>query len=125
MFNQAVGFWGEQQAAEEYERQGYQVVAKNFRRFPYEIDIILKNQEYIVFCEVKTRRGSRFGTPAQGVTAKKLQNIRLGAMLYLQEHPSDLQPRMDVCEVYYHQEKGMLVADKISIIENAGMTQNP
>ena len=68
--------------------------------------------------EVKLRKTSGFAPARAFVTAEKQRKLRLTAELYLLEHPTDLQPRFDVAEVYAPQ--GMETAHpEINYIENA------
>jgi len=53
-----IGSIGEKLAADYLERIGYSILQRNFRCRYGEIDIIACNSEYLVFCEVKTRKGS-------------------------------------------------------------------
>ncbi len=75
-----IGKKGEIAALKFYIQNGYEFAGKNYRSKYGEIDIILKNSEYIVFSEVKTRKSDVFAKP---------------------ENPTDLQPRFDVTEVIY------------------------
>ena len=54
----------------------------------------------LAFVEVKLRRSSRFAAPREFVDRGKQERLRLTAELYLAEHPTDLQPRFAVVEVY-------------------------
>ena len=54
----------------------------------------------IVFCEVKTRRGDAFGLPAEAVTARKRQRLRLLAGRWLAAHDAGAGTlRFDVASV--------------------------
>ncbi|MGO5029682.1 YraN family protein [Candidatus Agathobaculum pullicola] len=111
------GAWGERTARDYLERAGYRTVETNFRTRLGEIDIIASRGEYIVFVEVKTRKSDRFAAAREAVTAAKQQRITAAAALWLQQHPSGLQPRFDVVEVYG--EEGATVAPRIYHLENA------
>jgi putative endonuclease len=74
--NQRVGRFGEWLAAEHLVDSGMQLVARNWRCRLGEIDIIAQDGDTIVFCEVKTRRGTRYGTPAAAVVQAKQQRLR-------------------------------------------------
>ena len=115
----ARGRVGEEAAAREYERAGYILAEKNYHSRYGEIDIILQNSEYIVFCEVKLRSGVRFGSAAQAVTNTKIKKLIKTAEIYLQKKPSELQPRFDVAEVWCAVTGGAAVVKDINIIENA------
>ncbi len=95
-----LGGWGEQCASDYLQRQGFRILAQNFRCRFGEIDLIAEDSEYLVFVEVKTRRSTRFGTPAQAVTPAKQRKLTLTAQSWLQEHPTQRQPRFDVVEIY-------------------------
>jgi putative endonuclease len=49
---------------------------------------------------VKLRRDGRFAEPREFVDARKQEKLRKCAQLYLSEHPTELQPRFDVAEVF-------------------------
>lgn len=90
------GKFGEEYAAQLLLRKGYQIVECNFHSRFGEIDIIAKNDRFIVFAEVKTRDENFTVSPLEAVTARKQNKIYKTALLYLQSHPSQLQPRFDV-----------------------------
>jgi putative endonuclease len=74
--NQRVGKFGEGLAAEHLVDSGMRLVERNWRCPLGEIDIIARDGETIVFCEVKTRRGARYGTPAAAVGRVKQHRLR-------------------------------------------------
>ena len=62
-----------------------------------EIDIVAKEGENLVFCEVKYRTGPGKGSPLEAVDARKQRKIFQAAMYYLTEyHISDVPCRFDV-----------------------------
>lgn len=83
----AVGRYGEQVAARHLQEQGMVVLARNWRCEVGEIDLVARDGDDLVVCEVKTRRGAAFGTPQEAVTAAKLARLRRLAARWLQEHP--------------------------------------
>lgn len=102
---------GEAAAAEWYEANGFEVLARNWRCRDGELDLILAGGGTVVFCEVKTRSSNAFGVPASAVTATKQRRIRHLAMRWLDEH--DLrarQLRFDVAAV---------INGQVEIIEHA------
>lgn len=74
-----------------------------------EIDIIAADETYLCFVEVKTRADNALYEAKDAVTPRKQEKIKKTALCYLMEHPSDLQPRFDVCEVYITGENRKLV----------------
>jgi putative endonuclease len=84
---QALGAQGEAMAASWYEANGYEVLARNWRCRDGEIDLIVRRQRTIVFCEVKTRTTTAFGSPAEAVTHTKQVRLRHLAARWLDESP--------------------------------------
>ena len=82
---QVVGAAGEDAVARWYGAAGYSVLARNWRVREGEIDLIARLDRVIVFCEVKTRRGDAFGSPAEAVTPRKQARIRKLAVRWLGE----------------------------------------
>ena len=102
---QRVGRIGEDAVAIRYAEMGFAVVARNLHLSHNEIDLILQNETHLVFAEVKTRHTdpntpTRFGRPAAAINKEKRARMRKAAEDYLREHPTSLQPRIDVAEVY-------------------------
>ena len=102
---QRVGRIGEDAVAKRYAEMGFSVVARNLHLSHNEIDLILQNETHLVFVEVKTRHTApntptRFGRPAAAINKEKRARMRKAAEDYLREHPTHLQPRIDVAEVY-------------------------
>lgn len=82
-----LGIAGEDKAAEWYAGEGYRVVARNWRCRDGELDLVLVGHGSVVFSEVKTRSSTRFGVPAESVSATKQRRIRGLATRFLQENP--------------------------------------
>ena len=83
---QAVGAWGERVAAQHLVTAGYQVVARNWRCSIGEVDIVAWQADVLVFCEVKTRRGTGYGHPVEAVTRAKQVRLRTLAQRWLAAH---------------------------------------
>ena len=94
------GAWGEEKAAEFLRKRRYQLVASRYRTRFGEIDLIARDRNYLVFVEVKLRKSASFAQAREYVDRRKQDRLRLSAEMYLAEHPTDLQPRFDVIEVY-------------------------
>ena len=113
-----LGRWGEALAAEELRRRGCRLVEAGWRCRFGEVDLIAEDGRYLVFVEVKLRGSSQYGLPMEAVTAAKRNKLRAAAQQYLLEHPSALQPRFDVAQVFASQ--GMRTAHpRIEYVENA------
>jgi putative endonuclease len=87
---QQLGVRGEDLACAELERQGLQVLERNWRCRLGEIDIIAAeraaNGLTLVFCEVKCRSGLGFGHPLEAITFAKMRTLRQLAALWMRQH---------------------------------------
>ena len=83
--NPECGRIGEAIAAEYLRLIGYWIIERNLRIGRNEIDIVASDGDCLVFVEVKTRRSSRFGGPAEAVGRDKLLGIRRAAGRYINE----------------------------------------
>lgn len=104
-----LGAWGEALAAEFLRKKLYRIVAAGYQCRFGEIDLIAKNWRYLIFVEVKLRKSSSFAQAREYVDRYKQDRLRMTASMYLQQHPTRLQPRFDVIEIYAPQ--GMQTAD--------------
>lgn len=96
----AVGAYGERCAVRHLVESGQRVVVRNWRSNQGEIDIIAWDGDVLAFCEVKTRRGETFGSPAEAVIGAKARRLRRLAAEWLESagiEPSEV--RFDVIEV--------------------------
>lgn len=93
------GKYGEQLAYEYLQRQGLRLVARNYRNFRGEIDLIMDDQGIIVFVEVKYRTSERFGNPLEAVDFKKQKRIKSIAYIYLANLGYEPQCRFDVVAI--------------------------
>ncbi|MBR7083285.1 MAG: YraN family protein [Clostridia bacterium] len=115
-----LGRRGEDEAAEYLEKNGYAVIARNYRAGHLETDIICEDETHTVFVEVKTRTpaSEKYGRPAASVDKKKSENLIRCAEAYLRvaraEGRQTKRPRIDVVEVYF-----VGGAIKINHIKNA------
>jgi putative endonuclease len=93
----ALGRFGEAWARGYLVRKGYRILDTNIRYRVGEIDIVARDADQIVFVEVKIRRSSQFGTPADAVTARKYQRLELAIDTYLkQKGLESTEYRLDV-----------------------------
>ena len=94
------GAWGEALAAEYLRKKHYKIVASGYRCRFGEIDLVVQNRKYVVFVEVKTRKGAGFAKAFEYVDFHKQEKLRTTASMYLAQNPTRLQPRFDVIEIY-------------------------
>ena len=96
----AVGRWGEQVAAEHLAKAGLELLARNWRCAEGELDVVAREGDALVFCEVKTRSSVRFGDPAEAVGPEKATRIRRLALRWLAANGvSGRELRFDVVTV--------------------------
>lgn len=122
------GAFGENAAAEFLRKKGFRITERNLHISRYEVDLLVENDEFLVFVEVKARTvpylnadgSSPFAiTPAMAVNKEKQRRILYAAQLYLLKHPTEKQPRLDVIEVYLKEKKDSFEVLRIHHIENA------
>ncbi|ADG74376.1 protein of unknown function UPF0102 [Cellulomonas flavigena DSM 20109] len=96
----AVGRYGEDVAARFVAAQGWTVLARNWRCGEGELDIVALDGDELVAVEVKTRRSTAYGHPAEAVTHRKLARLRRLTARWLTEHDVRVRSvRVDVVAV--------------------------
>ena len=74
-----------EQLAQNYlQQQGLKLVAKNFRTPRGEIDLVMRDNAYLVFVEVRFRQRSDFGSAEESITQQKCQRLTAAALAYMQ-----------------------------------------
>ena len=92
-----LGRLGEEYAARHLRRDRMQILARNWRHRLGEVDLIARRGDTVVFCEVKTRRSTRFGAPSEAVDAEKLERLERLARTWLHGNCRRDQPwRIDL-----------------------------
>lgn len=92
---------GERAAAAFLERQGYRILARNYRTRLGEIDLVAEDGQVLVFVEVKQRADDRFGGPGEAVTVTKQARIARLARQYLAGRRLPERPcRFDVVMIW-------------------------
>jgi putative endonuclease len=98
-------------------QNGYKILYRNFRGHSGgEIDIVARDNDTLVFIEVKTRTREDFGRPMTAVDRQKRRRISRGGLAWLRmlDNP-DILFRFDVIEV-------LIAADskpRLEVIKNA------
>jgi len=96
-----LGKRGENISVEFLKKQGYKIMARNYRCSLGEIDIVAKDKNVLCFVEVKTRKTKEYGLPEQAIDWHKQKKLAKVALTYLKEkkiYRQDL--RFDVVSVY-------------------------
>lgn len=86
-------------AARYYEQNGFTILQRNWQAGHCEIDLVAKNENLLVFVEVKGG-GQSMGHPAYRVDQRKREKLIQAAQAYLSSHnPGDRDIRFDVLVV--------------------------
>lgn len=105
LYRQKLGKKGEEIAAKYLLSHGLTIVEKNFHKRYSEIDIVGLDGTTLVFVEVKTRIGTKFGRPEESVTSWKLRSLVKSAYYYKLLHPKLPESlRIDVVAVSFESE---------------------
>ncbi len=83
LLNKSIGNFGEDLAEEYLRKSGYEIIERNFKCKIGELDIIGKDDKYIVFIEVKARYNNFYGAPCEAVTHGKQFKIYKTAQYYI------------------------------------------
>lgn len=94
-----LGKEGENIACQYLEKKGYSIIERNWRYDRHEIDIIVENDNFIVFVEVKTRTSTQWGNPEDFISKSQMKRIVLAADFYLKEYNIDKDARFDVISI--------------------------
>lgn len=109
------GKTGEKIAVTFLKKNGYRIIAVNYRCPIGEIDIVARDKNELVFVEVKTRKSAALGYPEQAVGIRKQKKISQLALWYLEENKlNSAHARFDIVAIL------MLPAgNEIRLIKNA------
>jgi putative endonuclease len=94
----AIGSRAERRALLHYRLRGYRVLATNVWIGGYELDLVLRRGQTIVFCEVKSKGSGARGDPLEMVTPEKVRRLRQAAEMWFTANPDALgcEARFDV-----------------------------
>lgn len=96
-----VGKLGETKAAEYLSEKGYEIIERNYRTKFSEIDIVAKQNDFLVFVEVRSKSNEDFGTPEETIDHNKINKISKNAEHYIASHNYDGRARIDaICIVF-------------------------
>ncbi|HIC89501.1 MAG TPA: YraN family protein [Anaerolineae bacterium] len=111
-----LGQRGEELAVQALKRQGYEIMARNWRCAVGEIDVVARHGDELVIVEVRTRRGYRFGMPEDSITSTKQAKLVELGYTYVGETGWEGPWRIDVVAVQMDQ-RGHL--ERITVLPNA------
>lgn len=101
-FSKFLGIRGENAAVTYLKQKGYRILFCNHKNQFGEIDIIARDQDWIVFVEVKTRSSTSAGHPTEAVNLKKQIQLTKLAMVFLKQHQLlNHRARFDVVSIIW------------------------
>lgn len=107
----ALGRYGEEVAADLLQDMGMTILSRNWRCVAGELDIVARDGDALVVCEVKTRRGLSHGSPADAVGPRKMRRLRTLALHWLDEAELYIPTvRFDVVSVLLPRTGGPIVS---------------
>jgi len=106
----SIGQQAEQWANHYLQQQGLTLITKNYACRRGEIDLIMQDQQTLVFVEVRYRKSSAFGSALESVNTKKQQKLIFTAEHYLQQQNTAFSSyRFDVIAITHEQNKPTIV----------------
>jgi putative endonuclease len=115
-YRKELGRWGEEQGCRYLVDHGYRIVYQNYRCPVGEIDIIASKDGSLAFVEVKTRRTTAYGTPAEAVNYKKQMKYMKASLYFLNDRKwRDVDCRFDILEVIVNPDNSF----RVNHIQNA------
>lgn len=97
MDRRRLGNYGEFIARQILEERGYLILHQKYYTRYGELDLIAKDENHLVFVEVKTRIGKAYGDGLEAITKRKRNHLVRTALCFLQQHCySDLPCRFDI-----------------------------
>jgi putative endonuclease len=116
---QTLGHVGESAAVRHLLGLGWMVLERNYRCRAGEIDVVARDQESVVFVEVRTRASEAFGTPEESITPSKARRMMTCALTYMATHP-DLSAdwRIDVIAVRVERDRTLSVSHYRNAVES-------
>lgn len=98
-FMKALGSKGEDIAVNFLKQKGYKTLHRNYKTPLGEVDVIVKDNDTIVFVEVKARSSDAFGQPFEAVDYRKQQKLKKIALYYLKQNKIESSIRFDVVSI--------------------------
>jgi putative endonuclease len=118
-----IGQIGEKAAAEFYMRDGFSLVATNYRKLFGEIDLVVEKNKLLVFVEVKSVSCETFSAidelhrnPVENIHNRKRLRLRKTVLAFLEEYP--IQNREWQFDVAIVQVNTVLSTARVDLIQD-------
>jgi len=101
---------GESLAEEYLNKAGLRIVMRNYRCPKGEIDIIARDEDQLVFVEVRSKTSQAMGWAEESINSKKIQKLRNCAAYYVMEQGCKQWPslRIDLLAVNWAEDKHVI-----------------
>jgi putative endonuclease len=109
------GRYGENIAKEYLLKKGYVFIESNFENKIGEIDLIMSDEDWLVFIEVKYKSDDRLGIPEEMIDKRKIWQVKRTAESYLIERKREIKNFKK-----YRIDAVCILGDKIRHYENVG-----
>jgi putative endonuclease len=96
-----LGQLGEDLAVDFLQKNGYEILDRNWRFQKAEVDIIAQKKDVLAVVEVKTRSSLEFGLPQDFVNPKKIQLLVKAINEYVVSKDLDVTVRFDIIAIHY------------------------
>ena len=100
-----LGELGEELAVEELEKNGYEIVERNWRYKKAEVDIIAQKNNVLIAVEVKTRSNDYMGNPEDFVSPKKIKLLVEAVNEYVISKDLEVEVRFDIIAIIKNENK--------------------
>lgn len=114
---QKTGKWGEDVAAWYLDKNGYEIITRHYTSRFGEIDLIAKDNDELVFVEVKCRLGTGSGEPEESVNWHKISKLKRVISAYLSRNPAE-KFRIDVVAITRKPDKKVSIRHHKSLSDN-------
>ena len=94
-----LGTTGEVIAADYLQKEGFRILAKNFRYKKAEIDLIAQKDKLLIFVEIKTRSSDKFGFPEEFVSNRKIELFLMAAEEFILQKDWMHDIRFDIISI--------------------------
>lgn len=116
------GDLGEDAAARHLRAKGHRILHRNWRHRQWELDLVCRDGDAVVFVEVKTRRAGGMGSPADGLSRAKQTRLVKAAGQYLSKHDLWDEPcRFDLVAVVESGDGSLWVEHTENAFDATGM----
>jgi putative endonuclease len=106
LFRKLLGDRGERAAVKYLKKQGFRIIARQYRNGFGEVDIIAQDGKVIVFVEVKTRSTTSDGQPFEAVDLRKQEKITRIALAWLKKYDRlNQSARFDIVSILWPDER--------------------